>query len=82
MTLAEAVQVRKRPSNMISHLLINDDATYSVVYHIVCEHCDYCDSRGVRLRRPGDPDYGFCGEYFDADEPHPFKENIYEIVGR
>ncbi len=34
--------------NVIVHILENRDKknTYSVMYHVVCEHCDYCDSQG------------------------------------
>lgn len=31
-----------QPGSMISHFTLNDDNTYSVVSHIVCEYCDYC----------------------------------------
>lgn len=30
-------------SGSIRHILDNQDGTYSVMSHIVCEHCDYCD---------------------------------------
>jgi len=39
-------------SPMIWHLLKNEDGTYSVMGHIVCEHCDYCESQGDCRRRP------------------------------
>lgn len=32
-----------KTGNMIKHILINDDNTYSVMSHINCEFCDYCD---------------------------------------
>jgi lipoate synthase len=35
----------------IMHLLLNDDGTFSIMYHIVCEHCDYCDSQGDARRK-------------------------------
>ncbi len=36
----------------ISHLLDNGDGTYSVMCHIVCEWCDYCDSQGDCRLKP------------------------------
>ena len=33
-------------SNAINHVLDNGDGTYSVMYHIVCEFCDYCEEQG------------------------------------
>ena len=33
-------------SNVIMHLLDNEDGTFSIMGHIVCEHCDYCCSQG------------------------------------
>lgn len=29
---------------LFSHILDNEDGTYSVMSHINCEHCDYCDA--------------------------------------
>lgn len=52
-------------SNMIAHLLDNQDGTYSLVYHIVCEYCDYCESQGDCRGRPDAP-------------PKPAKVRIYE----
>jgi hypothetical protein len=53
----------------IMHLLLNDDGTFSIMSHIVCEHCDYCDSQGdARLQHDieavaAKPDpYEFQGE--------------------
>lgn len=67
MTLDDAKFVAERPTNVITHLLSNDDGTFSVMSHIVCEHCDYCDSQGD------------CGS--GGKEPVPAKSNPYEIVG-
>lgn len=36
----------------IMHLLINDDDTFSIMQHIVCEWCDYCDSQGDARLKP------------------------------
>ena len=41
-TLAEAIEICKR-GGFIRHILNNGDGTYSVMGHINCEHCDYCD---------------------------------------
>jgi hypothetical protein len=30
----------------IMHLLDNEDGTFSILTHIVCEHCDYCHEQG------------------------------------
>lgn len=46
MTREQAIEVLDRDSNAINHLISNDDGTYSIMFHIVCEHCDYCDSQG------------------------------------
>jgi hypothetical protein len=68
MTLEEARSVCERPTNVITHLLSNDDGTFSVMSHIVCEHCDYCDSQGD------------CREGGKAAVPA--KDDPYEMVGR
>lgn len=31
--------------NTINHILYNTDCTHSVMSHINCEHCDYCDEQ-------------------------------------
>lgn len=46
MSLDDARGVAESPTNMITHLLSNDDGTFSVMSHIVCEWCDYCDTQG------------------------------------
>lgn len=47
MSYEEAVEISSRPTNVITHLLRNeDDGSYSVMSHIVCEYCDYCDEQG------------------------------------
>jgi hypothetical protein len=46
-TLDQARSIVDSPSNMISHILANDDGTFSVMSHIVCEFCDYCEAGGV-----------------------------------
>jgi hypothetical protein len=47
MTLEQAQRVIDAPSNRIRHILKNDDDTYSIMGHIVCEFCDYCDEGGI-----------------------------------
>lgn len=41
-TLEEAQKIVGQ-GNWIAHIMNNQDGTYSVMGHIVCEHCDYCD---------------------------------------
>ena len=57
--------LRDTKSSMVEHLLDNGDGTFSVMAHIVCEHCDYCTSQGDCR---GEPDI----------EAVPYKENPYE----
>lgn len=45
-TEQEAREQLKQSGNMIIHLLSNDDGTFSLMRHIVCEHCHYCDVQG------------------------------------
>ena len=41
-----------RAGSMVMHLLDNQDGTFSIMEHIVCEHCDYCTEQGdARLQR-------------------------------
>ena len=42
-SLVEARASLAKPSNAICHLLDNQDGTFSIMSHINCEHCDYCD---------------------------------------
>ncbi len=46
MTRQEAEEALNEDSNMIAHLLENEDGTFSLMYHIVCEWCDFCDEQG------------------------------------
>lgn len=39
----ETVRDISKRGNSISHVIDNQDGTYSVMSHINCEHCDYCD---------------------------------------
>lgn len=52
-------------SNMILHLVKNEDDSFSIVGHIVCEFCDYCETQGD------------CRGRADIT-PELAKENIYE----
>lgn len=56
------------PSNAICHILSNDDCSYSLMYHIVCEYCDYCDSQGD------------CRDIFSIERIVPAKEDPYKLV--
>lgn len=56
-------------SNATLHLLKNDDGTFSIMSHINCEWCDYCDERGDAR---GEPNI----------EPCVAKPNAYELQGR
>jgi hypothetical protein len=42
----DAEMVLAKPSNMVRHLTDNGDGTFSIVGHIVCAWCDYCDEVG------------------------------------
>ena len=75
MTLAEARDPRNHDTNMISHILDNGDGTYSIMYHIVCEHCDYCDSQGDCREGPREG-------HLSTVEPVPYKFDAYELNGR
>ncbi len=66
-----ARELLMRPSPKITHLTINDDGTYSIVTHINCEWCDFCE----------DSVQGDCRGVYDA-KPVPSKMNIYENVRR
>ena len=33
-------------SSVVMHLLDNGDGTFSIMSHIVCEYCNYCESQG------------------------------------
>lgn len=35
-----------RDSNVVTHLLDNEDGTFSLMSHINCEWCDYCSTQG------------------------------------
>lgn len=56
LTEADARQkLANTESNMVQHLCLNeDDGSFSIMAHIVCEHCDYCDEQDdASLRVPG-----------------------------
>ena len=67
----DALLCYQKPSNAICHLLRNDDDTYSIMYHIVCEHCDYCGQMSFVYE---------SGLYFDELHPliHKYKDDPYE----
>lgn len=68
-SLEEVTEIHKEPTNAITHVLDNGDGTYSLMYHIVCEHCDYCAAQN-----------GVEGRWWDNNGfiIHPAKENPYE----
>lgn len=45
-TEQEARSIIARGGPKVAHLLNNQDGTYSVMSHIVCDWCDYCDTQG------------------------------------
>lgn len=45
-TEKEAREELANRGGAIYHLLYNDDGTFSIMFHIVCEHCDYCEEQG------------------------------------
>lgn len=67
-SLEECRQACVEGSNAIMHVLDNGDETYSIMQHIVCEWCDYCDTQGDCRSGGGPADF----------EPVPFKEDPYE----
>lgn len=69
LTKAEAYSLEKYQTPMIAHLLTNEDETYSIMYHINCEWCDYCEQQG-------DARGMLHGEVI---VPMPAKENPYEL---
>lgn len=44
MSFNEAVEAFEKPTNTISHLTYNDDGTFSIVDHINCEYCRFCEA--------------------------------------
>ena len=69
MSLMEALSICDK-GNMIDHVVDNGDSTFSVVSHIVCEYCDFCQA-SYNKHDPA----AHLG-------PFAFKEDIYELVGR
>lgn len=43
-TYEEMIKEMQKPEAWVKHALLNDDGTYSVMRHINCEWCDYCDA--------------------------------------
>lgn len=66
----EAEDFLRQPSPMIRHLLDNGDNTYSIMAHINCEWCDFCEA-GKNLSREELITTAF-----------PAKENAYENQSR
>lgn len=47
-TLEEA-RLAASKGNMTSHILDNQDGTYSIMSHLVCEWCDYCEEFDIDI---------------------------------
>lgn len=45
-TLDEALKELQLETFWIRHLLDNGDGTYSIMSHIPCDWCDYCETQG------------------------------------
>lgn len=39
----KALEIYNSESNCIIHILYNNDNTFSIMAHSVCEHCLYCE---------------------------------------
>jgi len=63
-TEEEARSILAKPASVIQHLLKNIDGTFSVMSHIVCEWCDYCDEQGdCRGNMDAEPVNAKCNPY-------------------
>lgn len=54
MSLTDAIEQIGKPTNTISHLTYNDDGTFSIVDHIVCEYCRFCEAENFPENAPPD----------------------------
>lgn len=45
MSFEDAKRIIDEDGTYFAHLLDNSDGTYSVMSHINCEHCDYCEEK-------------------------------------
>jgi len=68
---AKAREVVSKSYGWIPHLLDNGDGTFSVMGHITCERCDYCDESYKE-----DPD-GTKYDLYDRPMVHKFLEDPY-----
>lgn len=65
-TFEEAKKIVDNAEGWISHILINEDGTYSVMSHINCEWCVYCETKRV-VHQLGI--YSYNTKTFDEDHP-------------
>lgn len=51
-TLDRAMEIHTAPSPKVTHVVKNPEGDYSVMSHIVCEWCDYCEAekQGAAIR--------------------------------
>lgn len=68
---AEALEVYKKNIGWIVHLLLNDEGDFSIMGHINCEWCNYCEQQNIAYK---------AGLRYSDDYPlvHKAKENPYE----
>lgn len=69
-TWEEVLATYKQPTNVIQHILKNDDETFSIMTHIVCNTCNYCRNESYVYKK---------GIRFDTDYPlvHMAVEDLY-----
>jgi len=56
----------------IHHIIDNDDGTFSLMSHINCEYCDYCEEHSEKNLIVD------IGQRSMVSGPHKFKEDSYE----
>jgi hypothetical protein len=68
---SEALAVMKKCTGWINHIILNEDKSFSIMSHINCEWCDYCDQRNAAYDngiRYSDDDYPLVHEA--KQDPH------------
>lgn len=70
-TYEEALEAYKKGTGWILHILVNEERDFSIMGHLVCEWCDYCDQRNLAFK---------AGLRYSNDYPlvHMAKEDPYE----
>lgn len=75
-TLEEAISYSEGPWSSIysvHHILLNPEGDFSVMCHINCEFCDYCEAANEdHSLHINEAKYRTCG-------PHPYREDPYTI---